>query len=163
MARGILMAAPIAVALLAAAVGCEPSTPPAPYKSDAQGEPARIRVLHVLIAFRGAERAEPKVTRTQEEAEVLAREVLARARRGEDFQKLMKDHSNDHGTGNYSLVNFGVPARTGDSRRVEFAAGFCDVAFALKVGEIGLAPYDGKIEKGKGRCPFGYHVIKRIE
>ena len=151
------------IVLLAAALGCEPSTPPAPYKSDAKGEPPRVRVLHILIAFRGAERAEPKVTRTQDEAEVLAKEVLAKARRGEDFQKLMKDYSDDNPPGNYGLTNTGVPGRSGESRRESFATGFCDVAFSLKVGEVGLAPYDNTIVKDRGRCPFGYHVIKRIE
>ena len=153
----------VPMALLATVLGCEPSTPPAPYKSDAKGEPPRVRVLHVLISFRGAERAEAKVTRSQDEAEVLAKEVLDKARRGEDFQKLIKEYSNDHGSGNYAVVNVGFPARSGDSRRETFASGFCEVAFALKVGEIGLAPFDNTMVKGKPRCPYGYHIIKRIE
>jgi parvulin-like peptidyl-prolyl isomerase len=35
--------------------------------------------------------------------------------------------------------------------------GFGDVAFELKVGEVGLCPFDGV------RSPFGFHVIKRLE
>jgi peptidyl-prolyl cis-trans isomerase D len=147
----------VAILLLAAAVGCEPSTPPAPYKGDAQGEPGRLKVQHVLIAFSGAERAEPSVKRSQDEAEVLAGEILARAKRGEDFEKLAKDYSNDQGKGIYSLVNHGFPASRGETKRGSFAEEFTRVAFSLKVGEVGLASYD------KRKSPFGYHIIKRLE
>lgn len=147
----------IAILVLAAAIGCEPSTPPAPYKGDARGEPPRLRVQHVLIAFAGALRADPTVKRSQDEAEVLAGEILARAQRGEDFEKLVKDYSNDHGKGIYLLVNHGVPASRGESKRGTFAEGFTKVAFSLKVGEVGMSPYD------KNKSPFGYHIIKRLD
>ncbi len=148
----------IPIAILAAAAGCDSSTPPAPPSGGGgQAEPARIRVLHVLVAFRGATRAPETMTRTQDEAEVLAREVLARARRGEDFKKLIKDYSTDHGEGNYALVNHGVPPRPGDVKRATFAKAFTKEAFSLKVGEVGLALYHIH------DSPFGYHVIKRIE
>jgi peptidyl-prolyl cis-trans isomerase D len=143
--------------ILAVTAGCDSASPPAPTGVNAQGEPDRIRVLHVLIAFRGADRAEDSVTRSQDEAEVLAKEVLARARRGEDFQRLIKAYTSDHGDGNYRVVNHGVIPRSGDSRRAGLVPGFCDVAFALKVGEVGLVPHD------RTRSPYGYHVIKRIE
>lgn len=147
----------IPIAILAVAAGCDSSTPPPPPIGSAKGEPSRLRVLHVLIAFRGSLRAAETVTRSQDEAEVLAREILARARRGEDFKKLMKDYSNDTGEGNYILVNHGVVARGSEHKRANFALGFTNVAWSLAVGEIGLAPYD------PNSSPFGYHVIKRIE
>lgn len=148
---------PLALALLLAAAGCGKADAPAARRSNATGEPNRIHVQHVLIAFQGSERADAKVTRSQEEAEVMAQEILARARRGEDFEKLMKDHSNDPGKGSYRLVNHGSVGESGDKKRKDFVPGFGDVAFKLKVGEIGLAPYD------KARTPHGYHIIKRVE
>jgi len=147
----------IPIAILAVAAGCDSPTPPAPPIGGAKGEPQRLRVLHVLVAFRGAYGARETVTRTQDEAEVLAREILARARRGEDFKKLMKDYSNDSGEGNYILVNHGVVPRGAEHKRADFALGFTTVAWSLAVDEIGLAPYH------KDSTPHGYHVIKRIE
>ena len=145
------------IAILAAAVGCDASTPPPLASAPANAPPERLRVLHVLVAFRGATRAADTVTRTQDEAEVLAKEILARAKRGEDFKALMKDYTNDPGEGNYALVNHGVIPRGPEIKRANFVPGFTKVAWSLAVGEVGLAPYDAT------ESPFGYHVIKRIE
>jgi len=41
--------------------------------------------------------------------------------------------------------------------RDEMAPAFGDVGFALKVGEVGMAPYD------KTKSPFGIHIIKRLQ
>ncbi len=147
----------IPIAILALAAGCDSSTPPAPPIGVAKGEPNRLRVQHVLIAFRGSNSAPATVTRTQDEAEVLAREILARARRGEDFKKLIKEFSTDTGDGDYRLANHGVVTLGSERRRADFVLGFTTVAWSLAVGEVGLAPYDPK------DSPFGYHVIKRIE
>src|SRR5688572_11340013 len=95
--------------VLVAAAACD-SGDPGPIRAAASGEPDRIRVLHVLVAFKGSMRAPETVTRSQDEAEVLAREIMGRAQRGEDFQTLIKTFSTDSGTGQYNLVNHGVPA-----------------------------------------------------
>src|SRR2546426_3589223 len=68
-----------------------PSTGPRPEKM-ANGEPAVITVKHVLIAFKDSG---TKATRSKEEAQKLAYEVLNRAKSGEDFDKLMKELSDD--------------------------------------------------------------------
>lgn len=146
-----------------AATACYRVPPPPSAGGSGSKEPSRIRVLHVLVAFGGALNAAKEVVRTQDEAEVLAKQILARAQRGDDFEKLVKDYSNDPGGGNYVLVNTGYPAKQGEHRRADFVSGFCDVAFALKVGEYGLAPYDRAPGSANPRSPFGYHVIKRIE
>lgn len=148
----------ISIVILAAAAGCDSSTPAVPPTTGGvKGEPDRLRVLHVLVAFRGAERAADTVTRTQDEAEVLAKEIMARAQRGEDFKKLMKDYSNDPGEGNYALVNHGVVPRGPEIKRATFVPAFTKVAFSLALGDVGLAPFHPR------ESPFGYHVIKRIE
>src|SRR5438128_130124 len=68
----------------------------------ADPEPDHILVAHVLISFAGTN---TKATRTQAAAEKLAYDVLVRARKGEDFNKLMKDLSNDEGEGVYGMAN----------------------------------------------------------
>ena len=143
--------------LVVAAAGCDPGPiPPTPIGG--KSEPDHLRVLHVLIAFSGSANAAPTVVRSRDEAEILARQILARARRGEDFRQLMKDFSNDNPTGgDYRLANYKVRAAMGETPRENFVPGFTKVAFGLKVDEIGLAPYD------VSNTPHGYHVIKRIE
>src|SRR6185369_6435545 len=51
----------------------------------ADPEPEHILVGHVLLSFSGTR---TKATRSQAAAEKLAYEVLARARKGDDFNKL---------------------------------------------------------------------------
>lgn len=120
-----------------------------------EGEPDRIRVAHVLVAFRGAARS--SATRTREEAEALAGEILARARAGEDFTALMKAHSDDPGGGVYGLLNAGVNPEPGFYPRGQMVPAFGNVGFSLRPGEVGIAPHDTQTS------PFGWHVIKRIE
>lgn len=147
-------AAAIVIALLA---GCNPAPPGPPPVGTKPLPPGRIKVQHVLVAFKGAREAIPRVTRTREEAEILAKEVFERARNGEEFKKLMQEFSDDTGKGEIGIVEAGVRPRGPEKRRDGFVKGFTKVAFALAAGEVGLAPYDA-IES-----PFGYHVIKRIE
>ena len=121
-------------------------------------EPDRVEVQHILISFRGAnERV--KATRSKEEAETLAKELLFRARQGEDFDKMMKQHSDDSGEGIYRMTNTGVQP---DGSRDELARhrmvkAFGDVSFALEAGEVGMAAYHPQNSK------FGWHIIKRLK
>jgi len=132
------------------------SSAPRPEKA-ANGQPAIITVQHVLISFEGSERSEQK--RTKAEAEKLAFEIINRAKNGEDFEKLMKEFSNDPGGGTYTLVNDGVSANqsAGEYDRHGMVPAFGDVGFRISVGEVGLADYDAKTS------PFGLHIIKRIK
>lgn len=107
----------------------------------------KVTVQHVLLAFVGATRGSES-GHTFEEARVLAADVLARARAGEDFIVLMQQESGDEGPGTYTLTQ---------ADRDTYAEDFGAVAFRLAVGEIGVAAYH------RTRSPFGWHVIKRIE
>lgn len=119
-------------------------------------EPQRVVVQHLLVSFAG--RLPNKVlTRSQPEAEALARDLLERARRGEDFDGLVKQHTDDQHPGVYTLVNPGRSSTAGEYGREQMVAGFGDLSFRLKVGEVGLCEFD------PSRSPYGYHVIKRIE
>ncbi len=106
-----------------------------------------ITVQHVLIAFQGAPRIQG-VTRSKDEAKVLAEQVWREAMAGADFKALMKQHSNDSGPGEYPMTKQG---------RNQMVKAFGDVGFRLEVGEIGVAPWDAQAS------PFGWHIIKRVK
>jgi hypothetical protein len=107
----------------------------------------KIEIQHILISFQGAPRMSG-VTRSKEEAKVLAQKVYAEVIGGGDFDALVKQYTNDSAPGIYPLTKSG---RTG------YVKGFGDVGFRLKVGEIGVAPWDASAS------PFGWHIIKRIK
>ena len=121
-------------------------------------EPDRVAVQHILISFKGAI-PKPTVTRTREEAQKLAEEVFERANKGEDFDALVKQYTDDEYPGIYRMSNKGI---TPDQSKQEFpregmVKGFGDVSFSLPVGGIGMAKYDSQKSK------YGWHIIKRIE
>jgi parvulin-like peptidyl-prolyl isomerase len=155
-----------AAALLLSACGKQDAVPPAPTASASSGrpekmpngEPAVITIKHILIAFKDTG---TKATRSRDEAEKLAYDLVGRAKSGEDFDKLMKEFSDDSPEGGtYTMVNDGLQptgeefARSGPRGMVK---GFGDVGFRIQVGEIGVAvhhPTDS---------PYGWHIIKRIK
>jgi len=158
-----------ALLMLSACGKKEDAVPPAPAASTStsggrpdkmpNGEPAVVTVKHVLIQFAGSNRSEQ--TRTKEEAQKLAYEILNRAKSGEDFDKLMKESSNDPGEGTYTMVNDGIRANE-NAQPMEFDRGtmaksFGDVGFRIAVGEVGVAEYHPT------DCSFGWHIIKRIK
>lgn len=121
-----------------------------------EGEPDRIRVQHVLVAFEGRLPGKT-ITRSGEEARALAYDLLKRARAGEDFEALVRAHSDDRPPGIYGMSNHGIDPQGGELARGRMVRSFGDVAFKLKVGEIGIADYNPR------DAPYGYHVIKRLE
>ncbi|MEM6570705.1 MAG: peptidylprolyl isomerase [Planctomycetota bacterium] len=79
---------------------------------DLGGEPERIVVQHCLISFQG--RNIPGVTRTKEEAEALANQILEQARGGADMDALVRENSDDQvdegddTPGHYGILNNGI-------------------------------------------------------
>ena len=71
----------------------KPETPAA--EKRASDEPDHIKVQHILIAFKGTLRGNRDITRSLEEAKELAYQVLERAQKGEDFDALVKEYTND--------------------------------------------------------------------
>lgn len=108
--------------------------------------PTKIGARHVLIQWMGSERAPTSILRTREQALALAKEVLKRARAGEDLGRLAVEYSDEPNAGGRggSLGRFGhgqmVPA-------------FEAAAFQLDVGQV-----SDIVE-----TPFGFHVIQRTE
>jgi len=129
---------------------------PLPVRSaERPGEPEKVTVQHILISFKG--KTKKPVTRKKAEAEALAKSLMDRIAKGEDFDALVKEYTDDQYPGLYTLTNDGVPIMSGTHPREQMAMAFGDVAFSLKVGEVGMAKYDGF------KSPYGWHIIKRIE
>ena len=121
-------------------------------------EPDRVAVQHILISFKGAI-PKPTVTRTREEAKKLAQEVFERAKKGEDFDSLVKQYTDDEYPGVYRMSNIGVSPDSGKQEypRAGMVKAFGDVSFSLPVDGIGMAEFNPKESK------YGWHIIKRIE
>lgn len=117
-------------------------------------EPDHIQVAHVLISFAGCG---TDATRSKGDAEKLANDVLARARKGEDFHKLIRELSDDPGEGIYGMSNHKVRPERGEYERQGMVAAFGDVGFKLGVNDIGMSVFDAR------SSPFGYHIIKRLK
>jgi parvulin-like peptidyl-prolyl isomerase len=128
-----------------------------------KGDPG-IKVQHVLIGFKDAQGFRDRggapakaASRTRDEAEALANDVLARAKAGEDFAALVSAHSDDGAPGIYELVDAGKKPGEGAYRRGDMAKGFGDLAFSLAPADIGIVAYS------KVTSPYGWHIIKRLE
>ncbi len=126
--------------------------------AQANKEPDVIAVQHILIAFEGTLPGKP-VTRSREEAQQLAQEILEKCRSGGDFDALVKQYTDDSYPGIYRMANFGV---TPDLAQQVYSRGgmvpaFGNVGFTLKVGEVGMAPFNEQ------ESPYGWHIIKRVE
>ncbi|MBI5533709.1 MAG: peptidyl-prolyl cis-trans isomerase [Deltaproteobacteria bacterium] len=123
--------------------------PPLPSKDRGTNKPRAdtIAASHILIAFKGATRASPKVTRSKDEARTEAVKLAAQARApGADFEALAKANSDDPGSG----ANGG---KLGSFTRESMTKKFSDAAFALAVGQI-----SDVVE-----TEFGFHIIKRTQ
>lgn len=127
------------------------------------GEPGFITVQHILIGFKGSVRDKP-IARTKEEAEAFANKLLKQAQAGEDFDALVKKHTDDSHPGIYQMANDGFPGDMTPTNpadkifpRRKMVPAFGNVGFPLKVGEIGMSQYD------PSGSPFGWHIVKRIK
>ncbi|MEJ7602916.1 MAG: peptidylprolyl isomerase [Kofleriaceae bacterium] len=123
--------------------------PPDPLQSNdilarPEGKEA-VSVRHIMIGWEGASSGDPRAAkRKKADADKLAKELLGKAKKGEDFAKLMKEHSeekNSADTGKAYEVT--ADARLPDS--------FKKLAMRLKVNEVGMVAGEA-----------GWHVMKRV-
>jgi len=99
---------------------------------------------HILIAYKGAMRAHPAVTRTKAEALKLAREVAAKAQAAPGrFAELARKYSDGPSAGKGGDL--------GAWPRGRMVPQFDNALDHMKVGDIS-APVES---------PFGFHIIKR--
>ena len=113
-------------------------------------EAGPVQIQHVLIGWKDTPaaktgRADPRaLARTKDDADKLAKDVLAKVRAKGDMAKLMKEFSEDPG----SKDNARPYPVTADGAMVE---PFKNMALRLKLNEAGLV-----------KSPFGWHVMKRV-
>ena len=137
--------------------GTSPATAPAAAPAPPPAAAAEhIKLQHILIAFAGKVPGK-NITRTQDEARALAHQILNRAKKGEDFDSLVRTYTDDRAPGIYGLANSGVAPGPGEFSRDRMVPAFGEVGFSLAPGEIGIAEYDTV------KSPYGWHVIKRLE
>ena len=108
--------------------------------------PDEVGASHILISYKGADRADSKVTRNKQAAKKEAQRIRNLiVNQGKDFAEMAKKHSNGPSG-----------PKGGDLGKFKFevmAKAFSEAAFALEVGEVSEV-----VETG-----FGFHVIKRTE
>jgi parvulin-like peptidyl-prolyl isomerase len=116
------------------------------YYNDHKDEFEKVRVRHILVGTQAPPGSDPSKTLSKDEARKKAQSVLERAKKGEDFVKLVEENSDDPGSkskgGEYEFA-----------RKSGMVQAFEDASFNLKPGEISdLVETD-----------FGYHIIKLEE
>jgi parvulin-like peptidyl-prolyl isomerase len=134
-----------------------PPPPPDPLDSaDILARPAEagpVRIQQVMIGWKDtliskSGRGDPKATaRSKEDADKLAKDVLAKARGKADMAKLMKDFSEDP----TSKETARTDEITADMQVGPMFEPFKKLALRLKVGEVGMV-----------KSPIGWHIVKRV-
>jgi parvulin-like peptidyl-prolyl isomerase len=108
-------------------------------------QPEQVRAAHVLISTLDKDTQQPLPPAKKAEKEKLAKDIKARADKGEDFGKLAKEFSEDPGSkdkgGEYTFP------------RGQMVPEFESAAFSMKPGQI-----SDLVE-----THYGYHIIKTIE
>jgi hypothetical protein len=124
-----------------------PEPQPQPRQVEQPKNQESISASHLLVAYKGALRANPQITRTKEEAKKRAEEALKKAKQpGAGFAKLVGEYSDEPGAEARG-------GKLGSFTRNRMVKPFSDAAFKLKVGEI-----SDVVE-----TRFGFHVIQRTQ
>ena len=106
----------------------------------------RVGASHILIAYKGGQRAKPSVTRTKEEALKLAEQAYAEVKApGANFAQLAKKYSDGPNAQDGAVIGLIERGNLGGTLE--------ETAFGLEVNGIA-----GPIE-----TPFGYHIVLRTE
>jgi hypothetical protein len=138
-------AAPTPAAAPAPQPAAAPPTPTPRPAPDRNTNVTRIRASHILIGWKGSRRVQ--ATRSQDEAQKMAEQLLGRVRGGGmDFAEAAKKYSDDP-SAKKSGGDLGLFDRN------TMAPEFTKAAFDLQVGQISNVV----------KTEFGYHIIKRTE
>ena len=105
----------------------------------------QVKAQHILIAYKGARSA--TATRSKEEANKLAAQVLATAQTNPDFNSLVQQYTDEpQGKKNNGNLSF--------FSRADMAAPFSEAAFSLD---------KDKIHPSVVETNFGFHIIKVLD
>ncbi|MDI1445259.1 peptidylprolyl isomerase [Polyangium sp. 6x1] len=100
---------------------------------------------HILVAWKGAERAPKTVTRTKDDAKKRAQEVHKLVKDGKQtFEELVTKYTDDE-------ISKAANGAIGNFERNAMPPAFADATFAMEVGAI-----SDVVETAQG-----YHIIKR--
>ena len=145
--RAVERAAPVPVPVPVPAATQEELPEPSEPAPPVAVEPDRVTASHILVAYQGAMRASPQVTRSKAEARARAVELRDRLRLGTlDFREAAVSFSDDPGSASRK-------GALGTFARASMVKPFADAAFALAPGEI-----SDVVE-----TDFGFHIIWREE
>lgn len=121
-----------------------------------------VTIQHILIGH--AMLHGDKKYLTRQAASKLAAEVLKKVLAGEDFDVLVKQYSYDYSektpAGEYMMYikePTGAMETASGTQRNKMVKHFGDVAWRLKVGEVGITI------KSLTDSPYGFHIIKRTK
>jgi len=115
-------------------------------EDDSVEMPDEVSASHILISYKGADRADAQISRSKDEAKSEAERIRGLIlNQNQDFAEMAKQHSDG-------------PSKTkgGDLGKFKFevmAKAFSEAAFGLDVGSVSEV-----VETG-----FGFHIIKRTE
>lgn len=117
-----------------------------PDPTERRAGPTQVGARHILISYRGARQASPRVTRTREQAEALARQIANSARdENNDWDALHAEYTDE--------PNSPPGGDLGIFGRGQMVPSFERAAFALEVGEV-----SDPVESS-----FGFHIIQRTQ
>ena len=115
-------------------------------EKEGEEKPEEVKASHILISYKGADRADADISRSKEEAKAEAERIrMLIVDDGKDFAEMAREHSDGPSS-----------TKGGDLGKFKFevmAKPFSEAAFALGVNEV-----SDVVETG-----FGFHVIKRTE
>ena len=115
-------------------------------EKEVKEKPEEVQASHILISYKGADRADAEISRSKEEAKAEAERIRKLiVDDGKDFAEMAKEHSDGPSS-----------SKGGDLGKFKFevmAKPFSEAAFALEVDAVSEV-----VETG-----FGFHVIKRTE
>ena len=115
-------------------------------EKEEEDTPEEVQASHILISYKGADRADADISRSKEEAKAEAERIRKLiVDDNMDFAEMAKEHSDGPSS-----------TKGGDLGKFKFevmAKPFSEAAFALGIDEVSEV-----VETG-----FGFHVIKRTE
>lgn len=124
-----------------------PDTPKPPTQAPQQQPPREMfGAKHLLVMYKGSQRAPENVTRTKDEAKARAEEARKKAKAGTKFEDLVKEYSDEPG----------AAQRGGDLGK--FPKGRMVGAFQEGLEKTKVGDVSDLVE-----TPFGFHVILRTQ